>query len=166
MKFTKLLAALFALALVAAACGGAEDVVEGATDVVDDTEEAVEEAVDGDADAAPAASGSLDVDAILAADPACGSPVSGDPIVVGYAADFSDLGGFADGPGSEAVGHFINLINCSGGVNGQPVSLEVRDISGDPEATVLAATELLEACLLYTSPSPRDLSTSRMPSSA
>ena len=148
MKFTKLLAALFAFALVAAACGGAEDVVEGATDVVDDTAEAVEEAVEGDdadADAAPAASGSLDVDAILAADPACSSPVSGDPIVVGYAADFSDLGGFADGPGSEAVGHFINLINCSGGVNGQPVSLEVRDISGDPEATVLAATELLEA---------------------
>ena len=27
-------------------------------------------------------------------------------------------------------------------------------------------TALLEACLLYTSPSPRDLSTSRMPSSA
>ena len=132
MKFTKLLAALFALALVAAACGGAEDVVEGATDVVDEAAEAVDgdeedeameddEEVDAeaDADAAAAASGSLDVDAILAADPACGSPVSGDPIVVGYAADFSDLGGFADGPGSEAVGHFIN-------------------------------------CLLYTSPSPRD----------
>ena len=154
MKFTKLLATLFALALVAAACGGAEDVVEGATDVVDeaaeavdgdDEDEAMEDDEEADADAAPAASGSLDVDAILAADPACGSPVSGDPIVVGYAADFSDLGGFADGPGSEAVGHFINLINCSGGVNGQPVSLEVRDISGDPEATVLAATELLEA---------------------
>ena len=28
------------------------------------------------------------------------------------------------------------------------------------------AAELLRACLLYTSPSPRDLSTSRMPSSA
>ena len=28
------------------------------------------------------------------------------------------------------------------------------------------AEEGLEACLLYTSPSPRDLSTSRMPSSA
>ena len=31
--------------------------------------------------------------------------------------------------------------------------------------TVLAAV-MFEACLLYTSPSPRDLSTSRMPSSA
>ena len=44
-------------------------------------------------------------------------------------------------------------------------------IDRDPEA-VAAATELqfidsrLQACLLYTSPSPRDLSTSRMPSSA
>ena len=33
-------------------------------------------------------------------------------------------------------------------------------------STALAAREALEACLLYTSPSPRDLSTSRMPSSA
>ena len=41
------------------------------------------------------------------------------------------------------------------GVNGLPVI----DIS-------ISAQELLEVCLLYTSPSPRDLSTSRMPSSA
>ena len=142
MKLTKLLAALLALALVAAACGSSADVAsDGADDAVDD---AVDDAGD-DGDAAPAASGSLDVDAILAADPACSDPVEGDPVVVGYAADFSDLGGFADGPGSAAVEHFINLINCSGGVNGAPVALEVRDISGDPETTQLAATELLEA---------------------
>ena len=138
MKLTKLLAALLALALVAAACGSSADVAsDGADDAVDDAGD--------DGDAAPAASGSLDVDAILAADPACSDPVEGDPVVVGYAADFSDLGGFADGPGSAAVEHFINLINCSGGVNGAPVALEVRDISGDPETTQLAATELLEA---------------------
>ena len=34
------------------------------------------------------------------------------------------------------------------------------------EENNLKDTELNEACLLYTSPSPRDLSTSRMPSSA
>ena len=138
MKLTKLLAALLALALVAAACGSSADVAS------DGADEAVDDAGD-DGDAAPAASGSLDVDAILAADPACSDPVEGDAVVVGYAADFSDLGGFADGPGSAAVQHFINLINCSGGVNGAPVALEVRDISGDPETTQLAATELLEA---------------------
>ena len=35
-----------------------------------------------------------------------------------------------------------------------------------PALDVAAREELREACLLYTSPSPRDLSTSRMPSSA
>ena len=34
------------------------------------------------------------------------------------------------------------------------------------EAVTSALPGLLDACLLYTSPSPRDLSTSRMPSSA
>ena len=33
-------------------------------------------------------------------------------------------------------------------------------------AGVAVTTEVLKTCLLYTSPSPRDLSTSRMPSSA
>ena len=41
---------------------------------------------------------------------------------------------------------------------------ELEGIPLDPFCFCLAA--LLEACLLYTSPSPRDLSTSRMPSSA
>ena len=35
-----------------------------------------------------------------------------------------------------------------------------------PEKLNALSTELVEGCLLYTSPSPRDLSTSRMPSSA
>jgi len=147
MKLKKLLAMLFALAMVAAACGSdaVEEVTEAAEEAVEDVaEEATGDDEDDAMDEVPAAS-SLDVDAILAADPACADPVTGDPIVVGYAADFSDLGGFADGPGSAAVEHFINLINCSGGVNGAPVAMEVRDISGDPETTQLAATELLEA---------------------
>ena len=37
---------------------------------------------------------------------------------------------------------------------------------GDCAPHAARAAELLEGCLLYTSPSPRDLSTSRMPSSA
>ena len=43
----------------------------------------------------------------------------------------------------------IGLINEAGGINGHQI-----------KAT------LMNDCLLYTSPSPRDLSTSRMPSSA
>ena len=36
----------------------------------------------------------------------------------------------------------------------------------DEAASVIGELGVIEACLLYTSPSPRDLSTSRMPSSA
>jgi len=39
---------------------------------------------------------------------------------------------------------------------------QLAEASGDPDA----ALKMLRSCLLYTSPSPRDLSTSRMPSSA
>ena len=40
----------------------------------------------------------------------------------------------------------------------------VTNIDADSTPRLMAALEI--ACLLYTSPSPRDLSTSRMPSSA
>lgn len=156
MNVKRLLAVLFGLAVVVAACGGSDDSSSdsddsAATETTTDTGEASDSGGDGadqdpaGDDGAMAEAAALDIDAILAADPDCADPVTGDPIVVGYAADFSDLGGFADGPGSAAVEHVINLINCSGGVGGSPVELIVRDISGDPEATVLAAEELLAA---------------------
>ena len=37
---------------------------------------------------------------------------------------------------------------------------------GDPDQSLKANIKIKNPCLLYTSPSPRDLSTSRMPSSA
>ena len=42
---------------------------------------------------------------------------------------------------------------------------EIAD-SSDIDAVVICTPTDMHACLLYTSPSPRDLSTSRMPSSA
>ena len=45
-------------------------------------------------------------------------------------------------------------------------SLETSQIVNGSAALRTRAEEDLKACLLYTSPSPRDLSTSRMPSSA
>ena len=42
----------------------------------------------------------------------------------------------------------------------------IKDLTFPPEVVVGGAAALMEDCLLYTSPSPRDLSTSRMPSSA
>ena len=52
-----------------------------------------------------------------------------------------------------------------------PPSIYVWWKSGPPNLNsmtllCLLATGIIHACLLYTSPSPRDLSTSRMPSSA
>ena len=50
------------------------------------------------------------------------------------------------------------------------ISMRVKAIkggaSGGTIASMLTTIEQAKACLLYTSPSPRDLSTSRMPSSA
>ena len=50
----------------------------------------------------------------------------------------------------------------------QAVSAQVNEISLTLEAleTQDSSRPVFRACLLYTSPSPRDLSTSRMPSSA
>ena len=44
----------------------------------------------------------------------------------------------------------------------------IIEINGDQDKAIKvpAGGKLLQTCLLYTSPSPRDLSTSRMPSSA
>ena len=48
-----------------------------------------------------------------------------------------------------------------------PIEAEVADLNGDGQKDIIIITnEYLNTCLLYTSPSPRDLSTSRMPSSA
>ena len=46
------------------------------------------------------------------------------------------------------------------------VKQESRLFNGCVETVVAEGRSQAEACLLYTSPSPRDLSTSRMPSSA
>ena len=67
-------------------------------------------------------------------------------------------------PTSLANPDFINLLQ-------QQISEEIRfrEAQASPEDSLedgLAPQPELKPCLLYTSPSPRDLSTSRMPSSA
>ncbi len=64
---------------------------------------------------------------------------------IGFAADFSDLGGFADKPASEAAIYFVELVNCAGGVNGSPIEFTVKNIEGDPEVTQRAGQELVDA---------------------
>ena len=94
---------------------------------------------------APAAAG-FDIDAVLAADlDNCAPAPTGDPLKLGFAADLSDLGGFADAPASQAAEYFIDLINCTGGVNGTPLELTIQNIEGDPDVTQRAAQDLLDA---------------------
>lgn len=144
----RMLAVVLAASLVLAACGGddaaddapADDAAAddaGADDADDDA------GADGDADAAPA-SGAVDVDAALAAGVDC-DPLEGDPLLLGYAADLSEVGGYADEPGSEAAVFMAALINCAGGVDGTPVEVIVQDIQGDPDVTQRAAQDLLDA---------------------
>ncbi|MEM9563873.1 MAG: ABC transporter substrate-binding protein [Actinomycetota bacterium] len=84
-------------------------------------------------DAVP--TGPFDIDAVLQADPDCPNPVTGEPLVVGYAADMGELGAFGDGPASQTAIHIANLVNCSGGLDGRPVEVSMADISGDPVAS-------------------------------
>ena len=127
----KWLALLFSLALVAAACGDSGDDADG-----------------GDSDGGGSGGGDgagLDIDAILAADlDNCEEAPTGDAIKVGMAMDFSEVVGFVDIPGSKLVPYVAELINCNGGINGQPVEVQVQDVGGDATQAGLAAQELLD----------------------
>jgi branched-chain amino acid transport system substrate-binding protein len=100
---------------------------------------------------------------------ACGDDEESAPstLKIGYAADFSDLGGFADMPASEAGKHFVALVNCAGGIDpnngididvvlatdldncedlsGTTLELTVENIAGDPEVTQRVSQSLIDA---------------------
>ncbi len=149
--------AVTALALVAAACTspGSDVDPEGpaAQAEADATSTSVAAPADGSAedggeetdDGAPAddAVKRWDIDAALAADPNCSSPVTGGAFKIGYAADLSEIGGPADRPGSQAARHLADLINCSGGLDGRPVEVIVTDVSGDAATSRSAILDLL-----------------------
>ena len=160
MKLTKLFVALLAvLALVAAACGDDEDdaaeapaATTAAPAVEEDMaeEDMVEEDMVEEDDVAEeddmAMEMSLDVDAALDADlDNCGPAPTGDAFIIGFAADLSEVGGFADIPISEAGQYYVDLINCAGGVGGHPVEFVIEDVQGDPEVAQRATADLLEA---------------------
>lgn len=148
---------LVAAVLVVAACSSDDDTGDSAGGATDDTATATTAAgddsaaspttaaaaADGDGSGEGAATGDdgsgtaapvggFDIDAILDADPDCPSPVTGDPLVIGYAADMGDLGAFGDGPASQTAMHIADLVNCTGGLAGRPVEVAMADISGDP----------------------------------
>ena len=138
MKLRQVMALFFALMLLAAACGSGDD---------DSTDTTVAAGEDGGSDttAAVATAASLDIDTVLAADlDNCEAAPSGEAIKVGMAMDFSEVVGFVDIPGSKLVPYVAELINCAGGVNGQPVEVQVSDVGGDAAQASIAAQELLD----------------------
>lgn len=137
-RFRPLFAAAMALTLSVAACGDDDD-----NDVTG--EATATEATEGGTPSDEGQAGTVDADAILAAaETECAEEPTGEPLLIGYAADFSDVGGYADVPGSNAAQYMAELINCSGGIEGTPVEVIVRDIQGDPDVTQRAAQELLD----------------------
>ena len=90
-------------------------------------------------------SAAFDVDAVLAqAGKNCQEP-SGEPLKIGYVGDFSDLGGFADIPGTKAAQFMAELINCAGGVEGTPVEVKVYPADAtDLDLTLRAAQDAVD----------------------
>ncbi len=136
------LAFVLAIAMFAAACGDS-----GSDNTTDTTAAPADNSTTTaatDSGGGGSAAGALDVDTVLAAaDGDCATP-TGEALKIGYAADFSELGGYADGPGAKAAAYMAELINCAGGVNGRPVEVIVEDIQGDPDVTQRAAQDLLD----------------------
>ena len=58
------------------------------------------------------------------------------------------------------------IISNSYDAYAKKVGVILRENKGRPESIIIMDDGVGLSCLLYTSPSPRDLSTSRMPSSA
>lgn len=126
MRLGKALALAMAAGVLVAACGDDDDDAGGITPA----------SSAGTATTAAASSGSV---------PAAGGDCTLDePLTIGYAADFSDLGGFADVPGSEAAQVQVDLLNEAGGVGGRPISYVVKELPGDPSGAQRAAQELLD----------------------
>lgn len=140
----RLLAAFAAVSLLAAACGGGdEEPSEPEAEEGTETESGEDEGDDGEGDGGDTAAGGIDVEAMIAAGTDC-EPLDGEPLKIGYAADLSEVGGYADQPGSEAAQFAAELLNCAGGIDGTPVEVTVQDIQGDPDVTQRAAQDLLD----------------------
>jgi len=143
------LIALFALLVFAlSACAPPAPPVPAEEEMAEEEEEMAEEEEEmAEEEEMPAGSAEFDIDAILAsAGGDCVEPTGSEPLKIGYVADFSEVGGFADVPASEAAGYMVDLINCNGGLNGTPIEYEVFPADGlDVELTQRAAQDAVDA---------------------
>lgn len=138
-------ALLFALALIAAACGGDDDdtgtaddtgTEEGADDATD--EETDDGATDDDAEAG------TDDGAEEGADDDGAEAASGDPIRIGSLTSLT--GPFTSWgiPQSTGMQLAVDDINAAGGVDGRPLELIIVDDQSDPEEGVVQIQRLHE----------------------
>jgi branched-chain amino acid transport system substrate-binding protein len=125
------------LVLAVAACGGDDD---DATEQVTAPAAATAATTASTAGTAATTAGS----AATGASTAASDCTLDEPLTIGYAADFSDLGGFADEPGSAAAKVQVDLINEAGGVGGQQIAYVVKELPSDPSGAQRAAQEMLD----------------------
>ena len=76
---------------------------------------------------------------------ACTGEANDAVLKIGFAADFSEVGGASDRPASEAMKYTVDRINEAGGAGGSKVELTVKNIDGDSARTQQAAQELLDS---------------------
>jgi branched-chain amino acid transport system substrate-binding protein len=140
MRVGKGFGLVLAAALVVAACGGDDD--DGETAATEASGTTAAAATDAPATTEAASDTTT---AGTTGDTQTGGDCTLDtPLKIGYAADFSDFGGFADVPGSEAAGVQVDLLNEAGGVGGQQVEYVIKELPEDPSGAQRVAQELLD----------------------
>jgi branched-chain amino acid transport system substrate-binding protein len=140
-----IIALLASAGLVGGACSSsADDGQSTSTSAPPVTETVAAQPTESTVAPAPNPVPGWDIDAVLAADPDCAQPATGEPLIVGFAADLSPLGAFSDGPASASATLMAQLINCSGGLNGRPVQVIVADVSGNALASRTAVKGLVD----------------------
>lgn len=82
---------------------------------------------------------------------ATGEPtqVSGEPIIIGFAADLSDTYAYYDQPMLEGAEMAVAELNEAGGVLGRPLELRVVDIRNDPAEATKGTQELIDEGAVY-----------------
>jgi branched-chain amino acid transport system substrate-binding protein len=142
-NFKSVLSLAVAAAIVVAACGDDDDDA-GDTATTGGGEVATTSGAATTAEVATTAAVATTSGAATTAGTAGGDCTLDEPLTIGYAADFTEVGGFADVPGSEAARVQVDLLNEAGGVGGQDVEYIVKELPPDPSAAQRAAQELLD----------------------
>ena len=107
--------------------------------------------------------------ALLAASLPTSADVSGRAVKIGVMYPLTGKGATWGNHAQIGIRLAVEEVNAAGGIGGVPIKLVEYDYQAKESEGINIINKLAtrdNVCLLYTSPSPRDLSTSRMPSSA